>query len=153
MSEGYSILVDTSKCTACRGCQIACKQWNELPATATKNWGSYQNPQDLSADTWKLVRFADGSNGDGKPLLVFFHRSVQALPVPWMHGVPQRRMKSFRTKKPERFSSRQRLRTLTLRPRWRGVHTTSLGRTRKPKSCSNAPCALTESRITRFRHA
>jgi formate dehydrogenase iron-sulfur subunit len=72
MSEGYSILVDTSKCTACRGCQIACKQWNQLPATATKNWGSYQNPQDLSAETWKVVRFADGANGDGKPFWYFF---------------------------------------------------------------------------------
>lgn len=72
MSQGYSILVDTSKCTACRGCQIACKQWNELPATETKNWGSYQNPQDLSADTWKLVRFADGANGDGKVYWHFF---------------------------------------------------------------------------------
>jgi formate dehydrogenase iron-sulfur subunit len=72
MSKGYSILVDTSKCTACRGCQMACKQWNQLPATATKNWGSYQNPQDLSADTWKLVRFAEGANGDGKPYWYFF---------------------------------------------------------------------------------
>jgi formate dehydrogenase iron-sulfur subunit len=72
MPEGYSILVDTSKCTACRGCQIACKQWNQLPATATKNWGSYQNPQDLSADTWKLVRFADGVNGNGKVYWNFF---------------------------------------------------------------------------------
>ena len=72
MSNGYSIMVDTSKCTACRGCQIACKQWNQLPATATKNWGSYQNPQDLSADTWKLVRFSDGSNHEGKPYWLFF---------------------------------------------------------------------------------
>ncbi|MFH0960790.1 MAG: 4Fe-4S dicluster domain-containing protein [Pseudomonadota bacterium] len=72
MSNGYSIMVDTSKCTACRGCQIACKQWNQLPATATKNWGSYQNPQDLSADTWKLVRFSDGSNQEGKPYWLFF---------------------------------------------------------------------------------
>jgi formate dehydrogenase iron-sulfur subunit len=72
MSEGYSILVDTSKCTACRGCQMACKQWNQLPATPTKNWGSYQNPQDLSADTWKLVRFADGLNGNGKVYWNFF---------------------------------------------------------------------------------
>ncbi len=44
MAEGYSILVDTSKCTACRGCQIACKQWNQLPGTQTKNVGSYENP-------------------------------------------------------------------------------------------------------------
>ncbi|HMK33793.1 MAG TPA: 4Fe-4S dicluster domain-containing protein [Desulfomonilaceae bacterium] len=72
MSQGYSILVDTSKCTACRGCQMACKQWNQLPATETKNWGSYQNPQDLSADTWKLVRFADGVNGNGKVYWHFF---------------------------------------------------------------------------------
>jgi formate dehydrogenase iron-sulfur subunit len=51
---------------------MACKQWNQLPATATKNWGSYQNPQDLSVDTWKLVRFADGVNGNGKVYWNFF---------------------------------------------------------------------------------
>lgn len=72
MSKGFSVLVDTSKCTACRGCQIACKQWNQLPATETKNWGSYQNPKDLSAETWKLVRFLDGTNGDGKVYWNFF---------------------------------------------------------------------------------
>jgi formate dehydrogenase iron-sulfur subunit len=72
MSNGYSILVDTSKCTACRGCQIACKQWNQLPATQTKNWGSYQNPEDLSAETWKVVRFADGVGKDGKVYWNFF---------------------------------------------------------------------------------
>lgn len=72
MSQGFSILVDTSRCTACRGCQIACKQWNELPATKTKQWGSYQNPQDLSADTWKVVRFADGVDSSGKVYWNFF---------------------------------------------------------------------------------
>ena len=72
MAQGFSLLVDTSRCTGCRGCQIACKQWNQLPGTKTKNVGTYQNPQDLSADTWKLVRFADGKNGDGKPYWLFF---------------------------------------------------------------------------------
>ncbi len=72
MAEGFSILIDTSRCTGCRGCQIACKQWNQLPAEMTKNTGTYQNPQDLSADTWKLVRYADGKNGDGKPYWLFF---------------------------------------------------------------------------------
>ncbi len=72
MSQGFSILVDTSRCTACRGCQIACKQWNGLPATETRQWGSYQNPQDLSADTWKLVRFADGVDPSGKVYWNFF---------------------------------------------------------------------------------
>ncbi len=54
-----SILIDTTVCTACRGCQVACKQWHDLPAEKTKNVGSYQNPQDLSAETYKLVRMRE----------------------------------------------------------------------------------------------
>ena len=34
--------------------------------------GSYENPQDLSFETYKVVRFAEGSNGDGKPYWNFF---------------------------------------------------------------------------------
>jgi formate dehydrogenase iron-sulfur subunit len=86
MSDGYSILVDTSKCTACRGCQMACKQWNGLPATATKNWGSYQNPRDLSAETWKVVRFADGANGNGKPYWYFFSDQCRHCLAPGCMG-------------------------------------------------------------------
>jgi formate dehydrogenase iron-sulfur subunit len=72
MASGYSILVDTSKCTACRGCQIACKQWNQLPGVETKNVGSYENPQDLSFETYKVVRFSEGINPNGKQYWNFF---------------------------------------------------------------------------------
>jgi formate dehydrogenase iron-sulfur subunit len=72
MSDGKSILVDTTRCTACRGCQVACKQWNGLPGTKTKQVGTYQNPQELSAATWKLVRFSEGRQEDGKPYWYFF---------------------------------------------------------------------------------
>ena len=72
MSDGKSILVDTSKCTACRGCQVACKQWHGLPAEKTKQMGTYQNPQDLSVQTWKLVRFSEGIKDNGKPYWLFF---------------------------------------------------------------------------------
>jgi formate dehydrogenase iron-sulfur subunit len=54
-----SIFIDTTICTACRGCQVACKQWHDLPAEKTINVGSYQNPQDLSFDTCKLVRMKE----------------------------------------------------------------------------------------------
>jgi formate dehydrogenase iron-sulfur subunit len=54
-----SFLIDTTKCTACRGCQIACKQWNQRPAEKTVNTGSHQNPPDLSVNTWKVVRFSE----------------------------------------------------------------------------------------------
>ena len=72
MSEGYSILVDTSKCTACRGCQIACKQWNGLPGTQTKNEGTHENPVDLSADTFKILRYSEGTVPSGAPFWYFF---------------------------------------------------------------------------------
>jgi len=68
-----TILVDTSRCTACRGCQIACKEWHELPANKTTQhkWGSHQNPQDLNANNYKLVRFNEHLE-DGKVRWNFF---------------------------------------------------------------------------------
>ena len=59
-----AILCDTSICTACRGCQVACKQWNDLGSEKTHNFGSYQNPAGLSATTWKVVTFHEVEEGD-----------------------------------------------------------------------------------------
>lgn len=72
MSDGKSILVDVSRCTGCRGCQVACKQWNGLPGTKTVQTGTYQNPPDFSEHTFKVVRFAEGRGKDGKPYWNFF---------------------------------------------------------------------------------
>jgi formate dehydrogenase iron-sulfur subunit len=60
-----ALLLDLSKCTACRGCQAACKQWNDLPAVDTTNWGTYQNPKDLSYDTYTLIHFQEYARDDG----------------------------------------------------------------------------------------
>jgi formate dehydrogenase iron-sulfur subunit len=54
-----ALFVDTSRCTACRGCQVACKEWHDLPATRTRQRGSHQNPPDLNPFTYKLVRFSE----------------------------------------------------------------------------------------------
>ncbi len=66
-----AILYDATKCTACRGCQVACKQWNEndedIPTVEngvdSKNWGSYENPRDLSSTTWLKMKFTEYENG------------------------------------------------------------------------------------------
>lgn len=66
-----AILYDATKCTACRGCQIACKQWNEndeyIPTIEngvnSKNRGSYENPPDLSATTWLKMKFTEYESG------------------------------------------------------------------------------------------
>ena len=54
-----SFFIDTTLCTACRGCQVACKQWHDLPAEETRNRGTFQNPPDLSFSTYKLVRMKE----------------------------------------------------------------------------------------------
>lgn len=62
-----AILFDATRCTACRGCQVACKQWNEndenIPteenAIKIVNRGSYENPPDLSPQTWIKMRFTE----------------------------------------------------------------------------------------------
>jgi formate dehydrogenase iron-sulfur subunit len=66
-----SFLIDTSKCTACRGCQMACKQWNRKGTEKTVNRGNHQNPPDLSSTAFKVVRFNEVVV-DGKPAWYFF---------------------------------------------------------------------------------
>ena len=69
---GKSFFIDTSRCTGCRGCQVACKQWNQNPGTKTSQRGTYQNPPDLSTATFKLVRFSEATGTGGEPNWFFF---------------------------------------------------------------------------------
>jgi formate dehydrogenase iron-sulfur subunit len=66
-----SFFIDATLCMGCRGCQVACKQWHDLPAEETQNLGTYENPQDLSFDTYKLVRMREAVV-DGKLNWLFF---------------------------------------------------------------------------------
>ena len=60
------MLIDTSRCIGCRGCQVACKEWNDLKATTTRMIpGSYQNPPGISASTWTMINFTEQSGDQG----------------------------------------------------------------------------------------
>jgi formate dehydrogenase iron-sulfur subunit len=54
-----AFFIDVSRCTACRGCQVACKEWHAFPAVKTRQKGSHQNPPDLNPFNYKLVRFRE----------------------------------------------------------------------------------------------
>ncbi|MGB4441030.1 MAG: 4Fe-4S dicluster domain-containing protein [Coriobacteriia bacterium] len=58
-----AIMYDSSKCTACKGCQVACKQWNQLPAPLTPDefefTKSFQSPLDLDPNTWLIINFSE----------------------------------------------------------------------------------------------
>jgi formate dehydrogenase iron-sulfur subunit len=62
MSKGA--LVDLTRCTGCRACQVACKAWNDNPGELTVCAGCYDNPPELSAETWTRISFTEVEEGD-----------------------------------------------------------------------------------------
>jgi formate dehydrogenase iron-sulfur subunit len=50
-------LIDVTKCIGCKACQSACQEWNDVREPIGINEGSYQNPHDLTANSWTLMRF------------------------------------------------------------------------------------------------
>jgi formate dehydrogenase iron-sulfur subunit len=58
-------LIDVSKCIGCKACQVACSEWNDLRDEIGVNVGVLDNPADLSAETWTLMRFAEHQEEDG----------------------------------------------------------------------------------------
>src|ERR1700751_189263 len=58
-------LIDTTKCIGCKACQVACMEWNDLRDEVGTNFGSYQNPADLTDRSWTLMRFAEVENTKG----------------------------------------------------------------------------------------
>ncbi len=69
-----AMLLDIAKCTACRGCQAACKEWNDLPANSTTQQGTYQNPPALNPTTYTLIEFIEHNRPDGDFAWSFFNK-------------------------------------------------------------------------------
>ncbi len=66
--EAYGFFADTSLCIGCKACEVACKEWNALPADDLELTGhSYDNTSGLSATTWRHVAFIEkvGLRTDG----------------------------------------------------------------------------------------
>jgi formate dehydrogenase iron-sulfur subunit len=62
---------DTSVCIGCKACEVACKEWNEVPADDPLNWtgDSHDNTGSLGASTWRHVAFVEqrAPVGDHQP--------------------------------------------------------------------------------------
>ena len=56
---------DTTVCIGCKACEVACKQWNDLPSDGGtfRKGGSYDHTGRLSGNTWRHVRFVDLDDG------------------------------------------------------------------------------------------
>jgi formate dehydrogenase iron-sulfur subunit len=61
---------DTTVCIGCKACEVACKQWNQLPADGFDWTGnSYDNTGELSATSWRHVKFIEQLPDKGVPVL------------------------------------------------------------------------------------
>lgn len=51
---------DPTLCIGCKACEVACKEWNQLPADGF-DWkgNSYDNTGSLGASTWRHVKFLE----------------------------------------------------------------------------------------------
>jgi formate dehydrogenase iron-sulfur subunit len=59
---------DTSVCIGCKACEVACKEWNQIPMSMQGFTGkSYDNTIDLGADTWRHVAFIEQGKTSGLP--------------------------------------------------------------------------------------
>jgi formate dehydrogenase iron-sulfur subunit len=59
-------LIDVSSCTGCKACQAACMEWNDLRGDVGQNAGVYDNPPDLSSQSWTVMRFSEVEITSGK---------------------------------------------------------------------------------------
>src|SRR3954465_15856563 len=62
VSEGRAVgfFTDPTVCIGCKACEVACKEWNEVPEDGLVWTGnSYDNSHSLGASTWRHVKFVE----------------------------------------------------------------------------------------------
>jgi formate dehydrogenase iron-sulfur subunit len=77
--EAYGFFTDTSVCIGCKACEVACKEWNQLPEKEDELGflgKSLDNTGELNGSNWRHVQFIDNvedatmSEGNGKAFLL-----------------------------------------------------------------------------------
>ena len=63
MAEPMGFFTDTTVCIGCKACEVACKEWNQLPARnggiGTLSGNSYDNTGRLDGIHWRHVKFVE----------------------------------------------------------------------------------------------
>jgi len=92
--QAMGFYTDTTVCIGCKACEVACKQWNQLPADGFEWTGnSYDNTGGLSATSWRHVKFIeqlDGVDGGADPgrWLMMSDVCKHCVAAPCQHACP-----------------------------------------------------------------
>jgi formate dehydrogenase iron-sulfur subunit len=92
VSSGFSeapprmgFFTDTSVCIGCKACEVACKEWNQVPEDGLEFTGmSYDNTQGLGADTWRHVAFIEQHKTLGFQEPGVFHDGKETTELRWL---------------------------------------------------------------------
>lgn len=71
----YAKFVDVTLCTACRGCMVACKNWNDLPMDSQAYNGTYQSHDKPNGKTWNVMQMKEHETKSGGFEWLFRHQS------------------------------------------------------------------------------
>ena len=65
MARTVGFFTDTTLCIGCKACEVACKEWNELPGHAPQFRDSYDNTGQLDDQNWRHVQFHEFTTPKG----------------------------------------------------------------------------------------
>lgn len=78
---------DTSVCIGCKACEVACKQWNDVPDDGYLLTGmSYDNTQALGASTWRHVAFVEKPLGPAESAAPAVDLGMPSFDLPGAHA-------------------------------------------------------------------
>ncbi|MGZ3499320.1 MAG: 4Fe-4S dicluster domain-containing protein [Vulcanimicrobiaceae bacterium] len=59
MAEPMGFFTDSSICIGCKACEVACKEWNQLPGDKPQFRDGFDNTGQLDAENWRHVKLID----------------------------------------------------------------------------------------------
>jgi formate dehydrogenase iron-sulfur subunit len=62
--RAYGFFTDTSVCIGCKACEVACKEWNQLPGNEPVFGDGFDNTRSLDSQNWRHVKFIDNVPDD-----------------------------------------------------------------------------------------
>ena len=65
MARTVGFFTDTTLCIGCKACEVACKEWNQLPGHAPEFGDGYDNTGQLDEQNWRHVQFHERATAKG----------------------------------------------------------------------------------------
>ena len=87
-STQNALMITPDLCIGCRACQVACKEWNNLPSESSTNQGTYENPPDLSGALYNRIMFIEIPSKNGMKWVFSSQRCMHCTEAACLKACP-----------------------------------------------------------------